>query len=108
VLRAIEYENSAVHGECGNDIGILGLIACFVDFARVVDLLHNVEIERLFGTSVAANLSSLFVELCQVGHTIVGNLDMGDLNVILRLARRVRSKKYTVGVQVCPFDSAYR
>lgn len=42
MLRPIPYHYTAICAHCRNDVGVLWLIPSRVDFALVIDLLHDV------------------------------------------------------------------
>lgn len=43
MLGPVKNQDLAVYSKSGNNVWVLGLIACFVDLARVVDLLGDRE-----------------------------------------------------------------
>jgi len=45
VLGAIVDQDLAINGKRCDNIRVLGLVACLVDLARVIDLLDNVELD---------------------------------------------------------------
>ena len=63
VLGPVEDEHLAVYTQRCYDVGVLRLVARLVDLARVVDLLHNLEVKGSLRIAVAADFSALFVKL---------------------------------------------
>lgn len=84
VFRAIENEDSAIHRKGCNNIWILRLIAGLVDFAWMVDLLYDIELDdhRLPLAPVAANFTAFLVVFLRVGFDSLGDLNLGDLEIV--------------------------
>lgn len=104
VLGAVEDQNLAVDAQGGDDLGILGLVAGLVDLTGVVDLLHDLELEGLFRIAVAADLAGLFVKRLEIRGGEIGHVDVGNLEVVLGLARGVGAQDDAVGAQVGALD----
>lgn len=87
VLGTVKDQDSAINGECGDDVRVLGLISGLVHFAGVVNLLGDLERDdgRLAATwpaSVAAKLPALLVILSRVGLDGLGDLEFGYLDIV--------------------------
>ena len=102
VLGPVEDENASINTESGNQIRVLRLVARLVDLVRVVNLLDNVELDgrHVLGLAVAADLAALLVVLVGVGGDVGGDLDLGDLDVVLDAGRRVRAEQQPVDAVV--------
>jgi hypothetical protein len=77
------------------------LVSGLVDLALVVDLLNDVELNfhlGLLGTStVAANLSLVFIIILRIGDIGVRKLNVRDLQVILRFTSGMCANQKTMG-----------
>lgn len=97
VFRAIPDHHPSIRAHGSNDVWVLRLIPCLVDFTLVVDLLHNVELDLhrglLGATPISANLASFLVVIIGVGSGGVWKLHMGDLQIVLRIARGMRTNQ---------------
>ena len=95
MLRTIPDHCSSIRTHGGNDIRILRLITCLVDFTLVINLLNNVELNLHWGllgaTPISANLAPFLIVVIWVRSRRVGKLHMGDLQIILCIARSVCS-----------------
>lgn len=105
VFCAVEDERPAVGAHGRDDVWVLGLVARLVDLAGVVDLLHNLEVEGPFGVAVAADFIAVLADLGQFGGAEVGDLAVGDLEVVLGLVRRVGAEDDAVLAHVGALDA---
>lgn len=98
---AIEDEDLAADGLSGEKVRVLRHVPGAVDLAVVVDTLNYLYARRR-GQGVAAELAALVivggtVELLGGGPGAVWKLYLGDLKVVLALARGVGAEQKTVG-----------
>ena len=88
MFGSIEHQHSSIHAHCSNDVGILRLVPRFVDLTWVINLLLDVHFDcRLFArrrVSITADFSSLFVVVMGVGCNVFGQLNVGNLKIVLR------------------------
>jgi hypothetical protein len=101
VLRPVENQNLSIDGERGDDVWVLRLVSCFVDLARVIDLLGDFEGDdrRLAAArpaTIAAKLTTLLVKIRGIGFDRLWDLEFRDLNVIGFSFGRVRSNQQPV------------
>lgn len=98
MLCSIKDEDLAVHTEGGNNIGVLGLVSSLVNFPRVLDLLNNVAFDggNIACLAVATNFSALIVVLVGVGCHSLGDLNVGNLDKVGALIRRVGAEEQSV------------
>ncbi len=88
MLSPIPDHHSAVRAHGSDDIRVLWLISCLVNFALMVYFLHNVEFDlrRSFlgrPSTVAPNFFTLLIVLGGVRADRVGQLTMDNLQVVL-------------------------
>ena len=102
VLRAIKDEDLAINAHGGQDIRVLGLVPSLVDFAGVVNLLSDVELDlgSVASLAVAAHLAALIVVVLGAWLSLLGNLHLGDLDVVRLLVRGMGSDEETVDPDV--------
>jgi hypothetical protein len=101
VLGAIKDENPGVGGQCCDEVGVLRAVARLVHLLGVVDLLNNVPLHgSLVNLAVAANLASLVIVVAGVGLDRLGDLDLGDLQVVLLALGGVGANERTVDAAV--------
>lgn len=95
MLRPIKDVRRPHDGPRRDQVNILGAVPCSVDLSIVVDLLHNLDPRSI--TSVRSHLTLVIIVLrLREGHVSVGQLDLGDLQVVLVLLGRVRANEETV------------
>lgn len=87
VLRPIKDQDPSIYRKSSDDVGILWLVSSLVDLSRVVNLLRDVEangrrLARGGLASVAADLASILVVVVGVGSNCLGDLDLGNLEVV--------------------------
>ncbi len=102
VLCAIKDENFAINAQRANNVRVLGLVARLVDFAWVLNLLHNValdgrDVSRL---AVSANFASILVVVIRVRRSSFWYLDIGNLQEIGAVIGSVRSQQQSVHAMV--------
>lgn len=101
VLGSVKDEDRPVDGQGGNQVGVLGAVASFVDLARVVDPLHNFPphctcVGRGGGLAIAANLASVLIVVARVGANRLRNLNFGNLDIIGLFLGGVGSNQHAV------------
>ena len=90
MFRPIPYHHSTIRAHGRDDVRVLRLVSCFVDFALVIYFLHNVELD-FYGhllrrpSTVSPNLLTLLVILGDVWGNRVRQLTVDDLQVVLSL-----------------------
>ena len=109
VLGAVVDEHLAVHRQRGNDVGVLGLVSGLVDLAGVVDLLDNLEgddrrLPAALPAAVPAQLAAVLVKLASIGLDRLGNVQLGNLEVVWLLPRCVSSDQQSVDCLVLLLD----
>ena len=113
MLCSIEDQYPPICAHSGNDVWILRLIASFVHFLRVINLLYNVEFDLPIGQllacapTITSYLFSIFVIIGSVGRHRLWKLHFGNLYVVgvIILGSRVRSQKQAVYLVVLIWGS---
>ena len=88
MFSLVPYHDPTIYTHSGNHVGILRHVTSFVDFARVIDLLDDIEFHRwrLLSArgraSIATDFASLLVVVACIWSGRIRQLDMGDLKVI--------------------------
>ena len=87
MLGAIPNHDSTIGAHRRNDVRILRLIPGLVDLAFMVNLLNNIKLDLHLGllgpATVASNLALVLVVILRVGRIWIGELDVGNLEVVL-------------------------
>ena len=101
MLCAVEHEHVSRDGLGRDQVRVLRHVARAVDLARMVDALHDADARLCRGERVAAELAALLVvraavEDVRAWSAARGDLYSRDLQVVGRLARRVRAEKQAV------------
>ncbi len=101
MLRPVEHEHVARDGLGRDQVRILRHVARAVDLARVVDPLHDADARLRRGERVPAELAALLVVRATIedirARSVAGrDLHRRDLEVVGRLAGRVRAEKQAV------------
>lgn len=100
VFGAIPDHDTAIRAHRCDDIRVLWLIAGLVDLPFVINLLENVELDLHLGllraSAVTTDLSPVFIIIFRVGNIRVGELDIGNLKVVLRFTSSVCADQKTV------------
>ena len=97
----VKHEHFARNGLRRNQVGVLRHVSRAVDFARMIDSLNYLE-AGLGRETVASQLAAFIVVVAPVklvsGGTFIAlrKVHSRDLEVILRLARRMRSEQQSV------------
>lgn len=102
MLRPVKHVHIPTDRLCRQQIRVLGHVPSPVDLAIVVDRLNGGHSSGR--TRVRTHLPPVLVVLCQtsrVGRRGVGDLDLGDDQLILGLAGGVRAEKKSVEGIVC-------
>lgn len=93
VFRAIPDHDPAVCAHGSDNVGILWLIPGLVDFTLVINLLHDVELDfhgrLLRAAAIPSDFPALLIVVVRIGGRWIGELDMSNLQVILRIAGSV-------------------
>ena len=88
VLGSVEDEDTPINAHGGYDVGVLGLVSGLVDLSRVIYLLLDVHLNRsLFarrGISISTDFAAIFVVGARVRGDVLWDLDVRDLQVVLR------------------------
>lgn len=100
VFCSVEDQNPAVDAECRNHVGVLRLIAGFVDLARVVNLLDNVHPDGSSLAAIATNLTTVLIVVICIRLSRLGDLDLGDLKVVGCAGGGVCAEKKTMNAMV--------
>lgn len=100
MFRPIKNKHFPSDSLCSNQIRILGHISCPINFSRMVDLLNNLD-AWLSRDGMSSELTTVIIvgipiEFVCVRSGVFGNLDGGDLEVVLGLARGVGTEEETV------------
>lgn len=108
VLGPVENEDRTVDSERSNEIGVLGAVASLIDFAWVINLLHNTPfhsscIGRGGGLAVATDFATVFIVVAHIGANGFGRLDLGNLHMVRLPIRGVGSYKEAVDPTVLAF-----
>ena len=88
MLRSVPDHHPTICAHCRNDIGVLWLIASFIDLSFMIYLLNDGDFgvllrDFLRGTaSISTNLFLLFIVVCGIRLDGVGELDMCNLKVV--------------------------
>lgn len=102
MLGAVENQYSSINAHGGYNIRVLRLVSRLVDLARVIYPLFNIELNRRLlarcRIAITANFSALLVIVKGVRGRVLWQLDLGDLQVVLR----------TVGSMSTNQESVYR
>lgn len=98
MLCAIKDEDPTVNAEGRNDVRVLRLIAGLVDLTRMLNLVDNVALDgsHISRLAVAANLATIIIIIIGVGRRGLGDLDVGDLQVVWAVVRRVSAQEEAV------------
>lgn len=96
MLCSVKNESFAVDTHGSDDVWILWHVASFVDFAWVVDLLVNVELDALLGRAIAADFFAIWVVFGCLGLGLIGIVDVCYLQVVLSFSRSVCAKDESV------------
>ena len=98
MLRPVEDEDLAINAKSGNDVWVLRLIAGLVDFAGMLNSLHNVALEssNIACLSIAANLASFLVVVVGVRRHGFWYLDVGDLEKVGTVVRGMGTEQEAV------------
>lgn len=100
MLCAIPDHHPAIRTHGRNDVGVLWLIASLVHLPLVVNLLDDVELDfhgrLLRATAIAANLTLVLIIVVGVRGIGIRKLDMGNLEVVLRVACGVGADEQTM------------
>lgn len=90
VLRPIPNHDPPVCAHCCNHVGVLRLVSRLVDFALVVNLLHNIELHfhraLLGAATVATNFPALFIVVFGFWVIRIGKLYVRNLQVVFGIA----------------------
>ena len=86
VFSPIKDQNFAVNTHCRNNVRVLWLISSFIDFARVINLLHYIHLNgwrvARRRVAIATNLASLVIVVSLIWCDIFRKFYVGDLEVI--------------------------
>lgn len=97
MLRAVPNHHPSICTHSRDYIWVLRLIPRLVDFALVVDLLHNVELDfhgRPFGAAaVAPDFSAFIVVVIGVRGSGIRKLYVSNLQIILSITRSMRAEQ---------------
>jgi hypothetical protein len=103
VLRAVKDQHFSSDSFGGDEIWVLGHVSRAVDLSFMVDFLDDLY-PRAGWQRVSSELATLIVVVgafkligARGGVVAFGDLDCGDLKVVLRLSGCVRSKEKSVG-----------
>lgn len=98
MLRSVKDEDFAVDAKSSNNVRVLRLITCFVDFSRMLNPLYDVALEggNIACLSISSNLASFLVVVVGVRRHGFGYLDIGDLKEVGTVVRSVCSEQKTV------------
>lgn len=95
VFRAIPDHDPAICAHGSNNVGVLWLIPGLIYFALVINLLHDVELDfhgrLLRAAAVPSDFPALLIVVVRIWSRRIGELDMSNLQIILRIARSVRA-----------------
>lgn len=101
MLRSIPNHHPPICTHGRNDVRVLWLIPSLVDFAFMVNLLNNVELDlhlMLFGSSTkATNLASFFIVVFGIRCIGVWQLYMSNLKVVLSITGSVGTDQKAMG-----------
>jgi hypothetical protein len=102
VLRPVKDKDLAVHAECRENIRILGLVSSLVHFSRMLDLLDNIALDSrdITRLSVATDLTSFLIVVVGVGRHSLGNLYIGNLEIVGTFIRGMSAKQEAVNFVV--------
>lgn len=106
MFSPIPDHNSPICAHCSDYIRVLWLVPSLIHLPFVVDLLHYVESDlhdRTLlsrATSVAANLLALFIIVRQISYQRFWKLYVGNLKIVLGLARCVGPNEKTMSGMV--------
>ena len=105
MLRPVKDENLAVDAERGDDVRILGLVASFVHFAGMLNLVNNVTLDggNVSRLAVASNLPAILIIVVRIRRHGLGDLHIGNLEVVGAVVRGVRAQQQAVGAEVLAF-----
>lgn len=103
MLGAIEYEDSTLYRECGDNVWVLRLIPSLVDFAGMVNLLDDIKFDNWRRGSrsrrlvtVTANLTAFLIMVVGIRLGHLGNVNFDDLNIVWLPFSGVRSEQESV------------
>lgn len=105
MLCTIKDQDFSINTKRGDNVWVLGLIACLVDFTRVFDLLDDLKLQsrRIASLAISANLATLLVVVGGVCARRLGYLDISNLEVVRAQVGSVSSKQQTVHLVVFVF-----
>lgn len=111
MLGAIEYKDSPIYAHGSYNIWVLRLVSSLIDLSRVVYPLFDIQFDcGLFARwyiPITSNLSAILVKPVGFGREVLWDVDICDLNVVLRAIRGVRAKEKTVDCMILPGISEF-
>lgn len=102
MFSPIPDHNSPICAHCSDYVRVLRLVSRLIHLPFVVDLLHYIESDLhkrtllSSATSVAADLLTLFIIVCHISYQWLWKLYVGNLKIVLGLARCVGADEETM------------
>ena len=102
MFRAVKHKHFPRYRLRSNEVRILWHVTCPIDFPLMVDALYDLN-PGLWRDAVAAEFSAFVIVVRTIesirGSTVIalGELDCGNLKVVLCLARRMCTEEKAVG-----------